>query len=353
MPDRPESMLEQVLAHLRDGRFTGVLKVRTPQAEAEVWFLSGIRDEVRFGISTGDEALERLSRATDPQFEAIPRLPGLQGGFKKSLAGSGPLAEARPVDLMRYCERYALTCVLDVSAAGRAARVTYQTGELVSVGGDKQGDVLSEILESSDGTYEITLPPFRLPAGIPLTTSEPGDVQLKAEAEARRKAEAEAEARRKAEAEAEARRKAEAEAEARRKAEAEAEARRKAVAEAEARRKAEAEAEARRKTEAEAEARRKTEAVPKAEKRASRSDSERPSAKSDAKKRRASHAGREPRARAERPKGRKAKARHEVSEGGAAPAAASKSGSGVVWVVVVLLLVAGGYFAWISGIIPR
>jgi hypothetical protein len=289
MPDRPESMVEQVLVHLREGRFTGLLRVRTAQAEGEIWVLSGIRDEVRFGISTGDEAIERLARATDPRFEAIPRLPGLTGGFKKSLPATGALSEVRPVDLLRYCETHALTCVLELRSEGKLARVTYQTGELVSIDGKKEGgDALSEMLESTDGSYEIRLPPFQLPRGVPLTVPESMGVQepavpadetrRKAEAEAqdraRRKAEAdaearrsaEAEARRKSEAEAEARRRAEAEA--RRKSEAEAEARRKAEVQAEARRKAEAaEAEVRRKAEAEAEARRKAEAEAEAEAR--------------------------------------------------------------------------------------
>jgi hypothetical protein len=318
MPDAAESQVEHVIAHCKERRFTGLLRVYAREGQGELWFLSGIRDDARFGVSTGDEALDRLSRATDPKFEAVPRLPSPVGGFKKGqLTPEGSLAEFRPVDLLRYCETYALTCALELESNGKAARVIYEIGELVSVDTEASNEVVGEMLEATEGTYRFVMAPFELPADVPIqvpqavpsgkplwteylkpapaTAVASAEDEVKAEEvkrkaaeiaarpkvpagaspvvsvggasdsadQAKRKAEAEAaEAKRKADAEAEAKRKADAAAaEAKRKADAEAEARRRAAQAAqaaEAKRKAEAEAQ--RKAELEAEAKRKAEA---------------------------------------------------------------------------------------------
>ena len=61
MPDRAGSLVEQVVSHCKKMRFTGVLRIYAREGDGELIFLSGIRDQVRFGVSTGDEALERLA----------------------------------------------------------------------------------------------------------------------------------------------------------------------------------------------------------------------------------------------------------------------------------------------------
>src|SRR5262245_9083423 len=109
-----ETAVKRVVDHIVAERFTGVLRIRAREADGELWFLAGIREDARFGMSKGDEAFDRLLRATDPVFEAEQRLPGLTGGFKRSLAPTGSFADVQPVDLMRYCETFALTCTLDL-----------------------------------------------------------------------------------------------------------------------------------------------------------------------------------------------------------------------------------------------
>jgi hypothetical protein len=310
---QPASMspAKRVLDRIVEDRFTGLLRVSAHEARGEFWFLAGILEEALFGVSRGDEAIERLLRATQLTFQAELRLPYVNGGFKKPMPASGSFAEFRPVVLMRHCESYALTCSLVLRSKDRTVRVTYRTGELLSVDAGAAGnEALPALLDSEDGSYEFLLPTFELPEGVnaaipasatKLSLAERIDRALSGEstrpaeakplvesaakseeaaaAEARRKAEeaAAAEARRKAEeaAAAEARRKAEeaAAAEARRKAEeaAAAEAKRKAeeAAAAEAKRKAEeaAAAEAKRKAEeaAAAEAKRKAEEAAAAE----------------------------------------------------------------------------------------
>ncbi|HEY6556720.1 MAG TPA: hypothetical protein VI072_05585 [Polyangiaceae bacterium] len=169
-----ESLVEQVIKQCREGRFTGLLRVRAKEGDGELRFLSGIRDDARFGVSTGDEALERLMRATSPKFEAVPRLPGLSGGFKTRLPHEGALGEIRPVDLFRYCETYALTCTLELNSRGRQARAVYQIGELTSLETDAAGeDAVAAMLDATEGSYRFELPPLELPEGISVHLSQP------------------------------------------------------------------------------------------------------------------------------------------------------------------------------------
>ncbi|HYO98124.1 MAG TPA: hypothetical protein VER33_26650, partial [Polyangiaceae bacterium] len=332
MQDADRTLMARVLEHCAEGRFTGVLRVRAHEGQGELRFLSGIQDDVRFGTSSGDEALERLMRATNPEFEAVPRLPSLSGSFKKGspLPPEGPLGEIRPVDLLRYCELNALTCSLELVCGGTIARAQYVMGELESVESDAGGaEVIARLLDATEGSYRFILPAFELPAGVRAralseraaagaSAAAPLKVSSAAadpQAEARRKAEVDAEARRRAEAEAEARRKAEAEAEARRRTEAEAEARRQAQAEAEARRKAEAEAEARRKAEAEARRKAQLEAEARRKVRAEAEAEARRKAEAEAEARR--------RAEAEAEARRKAEAEAEAQRAAAQAAAAA------------------------------
>jgi hypothetical protein len=97
-----ESPVRRVLDHIAEERFTGLLRVRAREANGELWFLAGIQQDARFGISKDDEAVDRLLRATELVFNAEQRLPGLAGGLKTRLAQAGSFAEVQPVALMRY-----------------------------------------------------------------------------------------------------------------------------------------------------------------------------------------------------------------------------------------------------------
>jgi hypothetical protein len=288
--DLSKSPATRVIDHIAQERFTGLLRVRAREASGEFWFLAGILEEAQFGVSKGEEALERLQRATELVFEADLRLPNLTGGFKKRMPPVGTFAEARPVTLMRYCETFALTCQLELKGKDRTVRATYRVGELLSADAGPGGgnDVLPSLLESEEGTYEFVLPPFELPPSVntgatgatastsmaavvtPAGAAKPSlaeriDRSLSDDsaAQAKREAELEAELRRQAEqAAAEAKRKAEATAaEAKRRADAE-EAKRKAEAAAtEAKRKADAEETKRKAEAAAAEVRRQADQV--------------------------------------------------------------------------------------------
>src|SRR5688500_320869 len=174
MPDQAGSLVEQVVSHCKQMRFTGVLRIYAREGDGELVFLSGIRDQVRFGTSTGDEALERLARATEARFVAVPLLPPLSPSTKRSppLPTEGALGDLRPADLLRYCETNALTCVLELTSKGKTARAEYEVGELISVSSETgRDDAIAEMLEATEGSYRIILPDFELPEGTPSPAS--------------------------------------------------------------------------------------------------------------------------------------------------------------------------------------
>src|SRR4051812_47008801 len=103
------SLTQQVIDRCRDALFTGIVRVHARQGEGELWFLSGMLEQTRFGVSVGDEATERLLGLADAKLEVIPRLPGPTGGFKKAHPSEGTLGSTLPVDLLRFCETFALT----------------------------------------------------------------------------------------------------------------------------------------------------------------------------------------------------------------------------------------------------
>ena len=160
--------IEGLVAHCEGARFTGILRMRAKEGIGEVWFLSGVADEMQFGTSTADEAMDRMRKATEATYELVSRLPHPSGGFKKRFPAKGSVATATPVTLMRYCEQYALTCSLAVESRDVLAIATYELGDLVSVETTADDDAITTMLEAEEGTYEFTLPRVELPAGTPV-----------------------------------------------------------------------------------------------------------------------------------------------------------------------------------------
>jgi hypothetical protein len=155
-------LVEQVIARCSERRFTGLLRVHALEGKGELSFLSGIRDTIVFDAESGEEALERLMRSTTQEFEAIPRLPPFNDRSNQPLPQLGPIGPSlRPVNLLRYCESQTLTCTLDLNVEGRAVRVNYELGELLSV--EPESADVSALLEATVGNYRINLPPFELP----------------------------------------------------------------------------------------------------------------------------------------------------------------------------------------------
>jgi hypothetical protein len=168
-----ETPIDGLVAHCQSGRFTGILRMRAREGIGEIWFLSGISDEVSFGVSAGDDAMERMRKATGATYELVARLPHPGGGFKRRFPSKGSIATATPVTLMRYCERYSLTCTLAVENSGVLVEATYKLGELIAVETTADDDGITTMLEAHEGTYEFTLPRVELPAGTPVLPPAP------------------------------------------------------------------------------------------------------------------------------------------------------------------------------------
>ena len=165
--------IDGLVAHCQSARFTGILRMRAREGIGEIWFLSGVADEVHFGVSTADEAMDRMRKATDATYELVARLPHPGGGFKRNFPSKGSIATATPVTLMRYCEQYALTCTLAVESGGVLVEARYELGELASVETTADDDGITAMLEAKEGTYEFTLPRVELPAGTPVLPPAP------------------------------------------------------------------------------------------------------------------------------------------------------------------------------------
>ena len=170
--------IDALVAHCNGAHFTGILRIRAHEGIGEVWFLSGITDEVHFGVSTADEAMGRMRNATQATFELVAQLPHPAGGFKRRFPAKGSLATATPVTLMRYCEQYALTCTLAIESKGVLVEATYELGELVKVETTADDDGITTMLESQEGAYELMLPRVELPAGTPVLPPAPSLLDL-------------------------------------------------------------------------------------------------------------------------------------------------------------------------------
>jgi hypothetical protein len=157
--------LRQVLDRCHDALFTGILRVHTRQAEGELWFLSGMLERVRFGVSLGDEAMRRLLGADAPKVDIVPCLPNPAGGFDKVYPIEGDLATTKPVDLLRFCETHALTCTVDLRSGASSGEATYRLGELISIRCDAGSDRgVVAMLEWTAGQFRFILPSIELPA---------------------------------------------------------------------------------------------------------------------------------------------------------------------------------------------
>jgi hypothetical protein len=164
MPEQASAVFEQVMAQCTRGCFTGLLRIRTPEGNGEVRFLSGIQDGVRFESAEGDEALTRLLAASEPEFEVISSLPPMDLESTEPVAPEGRLERFHAAQLMRYCETNSLTCALELDVNGVILTARYRLGELLSV--EPDSDQTARLAEAKQGSYKLRLPRFELPAHV-------------------------------------------------------------------------------------------------------------------------------------------------------------------------------------------
>ena len=147
------------------------VEVRTPSAGkprkvGEIHMVAGGVYETIAGELRGDDAMEHLRGVSPLSFRLQPRLPNPDdGGLLIPGPGEGTLAERPPAELMRYCELYVLTCVLEIWRDTDRASVNYTKGEIGTtiVNGVDGSDSLSDVINWDSGGYRIGLPELSLP----------------------------------------------------------------------------------------------------------------------------------------------------------------------------------------------
>lgn len=147
------------------------VEVRTPAAGkprkiGEIHMVAGGVYETIAGDLRGDDAMEHLRGVSPLSFRLQPRLPNPDdGGLLVPGPSEGTLAERPPAELMRYCELYVLTCVLEIWRDTDRAAINYGKGEIghTVVNGVEASDRLAEVINWDSGGYRIVLPELSLP----------------------------------------------------------------------------------------------------------------------------------------------------------------------------------------------
>jgi hypothetical protein len=133
----------------------------------EVHVVAGGVAEAISGDLRGEDALEQLKRLATAHFRVEPCVPDPgNGGISPPGPEEGQLSERSLAKLMRYCEEYAMTCLLEVWQGGQQATISYRRGEMISttVDGHDGSEQLPEVMTWTEGQYRIVLPPLVLPA---------------------------------------------------------------------------------------------------------------------------------------------------------------------------------------------
>jgi hypothetical protein len=140
---------------------------RSEDIAGEVHMIAGGVAEAIAGELRGDEALARLQALPGTRFRIEPCVPDPASGTLEPPGPEEGLLIDRPLAvLMRYCEQYVITCLLEVWRGSEQATIRYRRGEIASsvVDGSDAPERLPEVLTWSEGRYRIVLPPLVLPA---------------------------------------------------------------------------------------------------------------------------------------------------------------------------------------------
>jgi hypothetical protein len=140
---------------------------RSDRVAGEVHMVAGGVSEAIAGELRGDEALAHLKALPSTRFRVEPCVPEpTTGGIVPPGPEEGLLTERPPAALMRYCEQYVMTCLLEVWRGTERATIRYRRGDIVStmVDGSDAPERLPEVMTWTDGRYRLVLPPLVLPA---------------------------------------------------------------------------------------------------------------------------------------------------------------------------------------------
>jgi hypothetical protein len=160
--------LEELLAFLAEAALSVRVEALHPDRDekvGEIHVVAGGVSDTLAGERRGDSAMAHLRQIPGLRFLAHPLLPNPEDGNLGSPgAFEGSLADRPPPSLMRYCEDYVLTCVLEIRQREDQVRISYRRGEILRtlVNGSESGERLPEVMGWADGTWRITLPQLAL-----------------------------------------------------------------------------------------------------------------------------------------------------------------------------------------------
>jgi hypothetical protein len=166
--------LDELVAMLSGPALAARIEVVIPEAAGrpervvgEVHMVAGGVSDAISGSLRGEDALAQLKRLPMTHFRVAPCVPEPDsGGISPPGPEEGQLSERPLASLMRYCEQYAMTCLLEVWRGGQQATINYRRGEIVSISvdGSDAAEQLPEVMTWAEGQYRIVLPPLVLPA---------------------------------------------------------------------------------------------------------------------------------------------------------------------------------------------
>ena len=168
--------LDDVIAILSAPAVSARVEVLAPKGDevlGEVHLLAGGVSESIFAGKSTDDALDRLRTLNPTRFRIEQRLPNpIDGSLTNPGPETGTLDGRALAHLMRYCEDYVISCVIEVWRGNETARVEYRRGEIsgVTVGGIDAPERLAEVMQWSSGNYRLVVPPFHMPATAPKRT---------------------------------------------------------------------------------------------------------------------------------------------------------------------------------------
>src|SRR3954447_4019286 len=148
--------LEELVGMLSGPALAARIEVLAPEpgtrsdlVAGEVHMVAGGVAEAIAGELRGDEALAHLKALPSTRFRVEPCVPEPDsGGISPPGPDEGMLTERSLASLMRYCEQFVMTCLLEVWRGSEQATIRYRRGEIASivVDGSDAPDRLPEVM---------------------------------------------------------------------------------------------------------------------------------------------------------------------------------------------------------------
>ena len=167
-----ERLLEACHRHL----VTGTVRVKTFAGEGAIELRAGAVEESRVGDLEGKDALERMKRLSDGEYEIVQQLPDLGGDLADAAQLEGAVKGLSLIALMRHCEDNALTCTITLVDEFDRGDIVYRAGDIVEVtfNDRRDDDCIDELLRLTEARFRVAAQPLDLDIdGWPSVRREP------------------------------------------------------------------------------------------------------------------------------------------------------------------------------------